>query len=52
MRHLDHSRKLDASAERPTRSPMLTLCMPAMPPLGLVTAIQKRLQAWRQRLLV
>ncbi|PRY68264.1 hypothetical protein [Halomonas ventosae] len=49
MRHLDHSRKLDTTAERPTRPAMPTLCMPAMPPLGLMASIENRLRAWRQR---
>ncbi len=47
MRHLDHSRQLDA--ERTTHPSMPRFCMPAMPPLGLMASIEKRLRAWRQR---
>ena len=50
MRHLDHPRKLDASAEHTTRPPVPRFCMPAMPPLGLMASIENRLHAWRQHL--
>jgi len=50
MRHLDHSRKLDATAENTTRPPVPRFCMPAMPPLGLMASIENRLHAWRQHL--
>ncbi|TDR55983.1 hypothetical protein DFP85_105157 [Halomonas ventosae] len=50
MRHLDSTRKFDASKERATRPPMPRFCMPAMPPLGLMASIENRLQAWRQRI--
>ncbi|MDR9438564.1 MAG: hypothetical protein RI841_03565 [Halomonas sp.] len=49
MRHLDHSRQLDTITERTTRPSMPRFCMPAMPPLGLMASIEKRLRAWRQR---
>lgn len=50
MRHIDDTRKFDATThKRSTRPPMLTLCMPAMPPLGLMASIENRLRAWRQR---
>ena len=49
MRHLDHSRKFDATNERSTRMSMPVLCMPAMPPLEIISSIENRLRRWRQR---
>ncbi|MDI5891775.1 hypothetical protein [Halomonas rhizosphaerae] len=49
MRQLHPTRKLDTAAERTDRTAMPRYCMPAMPPLGLVASIEKRLRAWRQR---
>lgn len=49
MRHLDHSRNFDATQERPARMSMPLLCMPAMPPLGIMASIENRLRSWGKR---
>lgn len=49
MSDLKHADRAIRKAPQPSRPPMRDFYMPAMPPLGLITALENAWKAWRRR---
>ncbi|SFH27481.1 hypothetical protein [Modicisalibacter xianhensis] len=49
MSDLEHVRRAIDNLPRPCTSPQPEFSMPAMPPLGLITALENRWYAWQRR---
>lgn len=49
MSDLEHVRRAIDKLPRPRTSPQPEFFMPAMPPLGLITALENRWYVWQRR---
>ena len=49
MSNLDHFRCPQCDEKRPTKPPKPDLVMPAMPPLGLINAVENWVRSWVRR---